>query len=146
MQGVTSCLRSFFSTKQKKVILIFLGLLLINIINRIFFNDYSNLTETMDLHLVKERNMVDNLVSIKNLKAVRKQYKIKWFKANHRRIVETFQPVKFVYIGRNGAGYGNKMLSLFTGFMVGLVTESAILGMLFKLQIQSLCSYLVICV
>lgn len=132
--------------RYKKVILILAGLFLIKLV---LFNLYKSYETRMFFHyddsgdsistegnsftdweleialtsaLIKEQNVIENL------RTVRRHNRIKMFKENHKRIVETLKPKKFVYIGRSGAGYANKMYSLFTGFMVGLVTDSAIIS------------------
>jgi hypothetical protein len=49
------------------------------------------------------------------------------FKLNHERILKTLNPRKFCYVIPSQNGYGNKLISVVTAFLVALVTDSAVI-------------------
>lgn len=69
---------------------------------------------------------VNKSSDVSKLYMVEEASPIEEFKENHRKIITSLKPAKFVYVVPPYAGYGNQLIQIINAFVVALITDSAV--------------------
>lgn len=102
-----------FKTGSRPLALSVTGLISLLLVYSFYIYPNFNLSVSFQLRLVKiNRN--------------EKASPIEEFKLNHRKILTSLRPAKFVYVVPNLGGYGNKVIQIISAFTTALITDSAV--------------------